>query len=622
VTSSTVACAVYLLSALVFACVGTVVWRRRAQASRAARSLLVVTAGGLWWCLADVVAVADPVTVVGAVASLALLPGLAVTVAAVLCLAFCVVDPFWRPTRGWLLALSAHPVLVALAAATNPLLHLVFSADGHGRVLGPQGVRAWVPGPAFWAHTCASYAVLAVSLVLLAWAAWTAPAPFRAARAAVWGAVCVPVALNVVTLGGLMGDVLDPTPAGFAMAAVLLVPSVLRQDLFSLVPVARERIVDQIEDPIIALSLDSRLVDANPAGERLVRALLPQLPPELLGARVTLPPWPAPGAAGADAWAGAGQRSIVAGRSGLVGAASAARMAAEAPGRGAAADVTVAGRGRGAGAAGAAMLAGRPAPADGRAATARTAVAVPDVTTAALVTGTSDLRLLLDGRQTDLHLRTSPLVDRHGRSVGAVVVGRDVTAAHEQRRSLAAVNDQLREQVRTIERLRADLVDLAMRDPLTGLHNRRHLMMGLDGLVASRLPFALLMIDVDGFKRLNDTWGHLAGDDVLVEIARRLSAGMPDDGTIARWGGEEFVVVLPGLDGVGGGAVAEALRARCAHVPLEHEDGRTLRWTVSIGVAASPEHGAAERDLLRAADAALYAAKRAGRNRVRVHGGA
>jgi diguanylate cyclase (GGDEF)-like protein len=225
----------------------------------------------------------------------------------------------------------------------------------------------------------------------------------------------------------------------------------------------------------------------------------------------------------------------------------------------------------------------------------------------------------LDGRPAQLHVRSSRLVSRTGRSLGSVLVARDVTEVTAQSRRLADANAQLTRQVETIERLRADLAELAGRDPLTGLHNRRHLVTEFETLLgaaeASGDPLTVVLLDVDRFKSINDHHGHLAGDAVLVAFADLLAAAAPERALVARWGGEEFFVALPATSGPDGAAFADRLRAR-----LERDGvavaGRTIACTVSGGVATYPGSGVTTDALFHAADVLLHEAKQSGRNRV------
>jgi two-component system cell cycle response regulator len=157
----------------------------------------------------------------------------------------------------------------------------------------------------------------------------------------------------------------------------------------------------------------------------------------------------------------------------------------------------------------------------------------------------------------------------------------------------------------------------ALTDDLTGLANRRHGAHQLEREIAlgvrhGRL-LALVRIDVDHFKAINDTHGHQAGDQVLAEVARRLAGAVRGGDELARWGGDEFVAILPGTDKPGALRAAERLRAAVSAAPVEAA-GATLDVTVSVGWA----HWAGDTpdDLLARADRALYRAKDAGRNAV------
>jgi diguanylate cyclase (GGDEF)-like protein len=150
-------------------------------------------------------------------------------------------------------------------------------------------------------------------------------------------------------------------------------------------------------------------------------------------------------------------------------------------------------------------------------------------------------------------------------------------------------------------------------DPLTELLNRR----GFDRALAraSRGPVALIALDIDHFKKVNDTLGHVAGDTALRHLSRVLREGLRDGDLAARVGGEEFMVILPGGDLQLGLEVAERLRAQVESRPF-HAEGGERRLTLSCGVAAFPRPVASADNLVKLADAALYQAKREGRNRV------
>jgi two-component system cell cycle response regulator len=171
------------------------------------------------------------------------------------------------------------------------------------------------------------------------------------------------------------------------------------------------------------------------------------------------------------------------------------------------------------------------------------------------------------------------------------------------------------------DRLRSDLghaLEMALTDPLTGLYNRRYLMRHLHGLLLqpSFPGLAVLMVDLDRFKDLNDGHGHAAGDLALRAVAETLRGCTRVFDSLARFGGEEFVLVMPGTAPSEAMAVAERLRTRIEAMtfPSGH------RLTISVGVAWTDQRETQADDILARADAALYAAKRAGRNRAVLEG--
>jgi len=172
----------------------------------------------------------------------------------------------------------------------------------------------------------------------------------------------------------------------------------------------------------------------------------------------------------------------------------------------------------------------------------------------------------------------------------------------------------------------ARMEELALRDGLTGLLNRRAMQdrarAGLAQARRRRAPFALAMIDVDHFKAINDTHGHAVGDQVLGHVARVLSAAVRASDDVGRWGGEEFLVLLPEADAAEAAVAAERMRDQIASTVF-HADAQAITVTVSIGVAVldGPRLETTGLDVfIRVADAALYHAKAQGRNRVAVSG--
>jgi diguanylate cyclase (GGDEF)-like protein len=183
---------------------------------------------------------------------------------------------------------------------------------------------------------------------------------------------------------------------------------------------------------------------------------------------------------------------------------------------------------------------------------------------------------------------------------------------------LRGANARLSGQLAEIEALQARLREQAVRDALTGLFNRRYLTETLQRELArcarEARPLSVVMLDVDHFKALNDASGHEAGDRVLQALSGLLAEQVRQEDVACRFGGEEFVIVLPGASAADAAARAEAWREAVLRLQVPHQDA-TLSVTVSMGVAERGA-GAHADDLLRRADQALYEAKRGGRNRV------
>ena len=160
---------------------------------------------------------------------------------------------------------------------------------------------------------------------------------------------------------------------------------------------------------------------------------------------------------------------------------------------------------------------------------------------------------------------------------------------------------------------------LSLTDGLTGLWNRRQFELRtaqeLERAARFGERFSIVLIDLDDFKPVNDQHGHLIGDAVLIETARRLVTHTREVDTVARYGGEEFVLLLPQTEGFGAVNVAEKVREELAGEPILTDAG-PIWVTLSAGVAYHPQHGHGMDELLAAADAALYAAKAAGKNQV------
>lgn len=205
------------------------------------------------------------------------------------------------------------------------------------------------------------------------------------------------------------------------------------------------------------------------------------------------------------------------------------------------------------------------------------------------------------GDETWLDINIVPLRNSHGRVTHFAAIERDLTAT---------------------KRLQQELTLMANTDPLTGLLNRRRFMdcAGAEFSRAQRYQreLSMVMLDIDHFKNINDTRGHLVGDQVIKAMARNMQTLLRTSDWPARWGGEEFAILMPETALDGATILAERLRAELATLVVATADG-PLQFTVSAGVASRTEDDHHFMAVMERADAALYAAKHAGRNCVHLH---
>jgi diguanylate cyclase (GGDEF)-like protein/PAS domain S-box-containing protein len=216
----------------------------------------------------------------------------------------------------------------------------------------------------------------------------------------------------------------------------------------------------------------------------------------------------------------------------------------------------------------------------------------------------------------------SPILDRNGEITSYVAVKEDITERKMKDLALQAANDQLNHQLEEIQKLQEALREQAIRDPLTGLYNRRYLYETLGQEMARSLregqTLSIMMMDVDHFKQLNDQYGHAAGDAILQGLADLLLCDTRKGDSVCRYGGEEILIAMPNTP-------LEQARQRAADMvdgigsKKFAFDGKWLAITVSIGVAAYPEHGETMDAVIRAADDAMYRSKGAGRNQVTIY---
>lgn len=218
-----------------------------------------------------------------------------------------------------------------------------------------------------------------------------------------------------------------------------------------------------------------------------------------------------------------------------------------------------------------------------------------------------------------LELTVSALYNQSGDLEGRVIVAHDITFHKWLENDMKYANEALIRQLDEIEQLRADLEEQAIRDPLTNVYNRRYMAEFLDKEIAraerEKTPVSLVIMDMDNFKQFNDSYGHKCGDIVLQAFANFLLEHTRRGDVVCRYGGEEFVILMPNAPLEIGYERAETWRQDFSETPIEYE-GMKFSATFSAGVATFPQHGFTGDSILQAADKALYRSKNGGRNRV------
>lgn len=226
-----------------------------------------------------------------------------------------------------------------------------------------------------------------------------------------------------------------------------------------------------------------------------------------------------------------------------------------------------------------------------------------------------------DGEIISTEVVSSYLLDADGVAQTILGITRNVSERKAAELALRETNRLLHARIEEIGRLQVALQELAVRDSLTGLYNRRYLDETLEREVSRArregIPLSLVMLDIDYFKRVNDTYGHQVGDEALRMLATTLLADIRAEDVACRYGGEEFLILLPNMPLETAVQRAEAWRKAIEELAIVLGNCH-ITFTISLGVAAYPEHGKTPDDLTRCVDQALYHAKNAGRNQISV----
>ncbi|HKW82746.1 MAG TPA: diguanylate cyclase [Burkholderiaceae bacterium] len=224
-----------------------------------------------------------------------------------------------------------------------------------------------------------------------------------------------------------------------------------------------------------------------------------------------------------------------------------------------------------------------------------------------------------DGSRLWIETVSVPVFDDDGTHIGYFGITRDSSERKRAEQALRDANQQLEVQLRRIQELHEQMREQAIRDDLTGVHNRRHFVAvaehELERAQRHGATLSLVMMDVDHFKHVNDAYGHLTGDVALKAVGSMLSATTRAGDLACRLGGEEFAVLLMGMGHEGAVERAESWRATLAEMTIL-ADGTALKLTASFGVATFPEQAGTLAELMKVADTRMYRAKSLGRDRV------
>lgn len=435
-----------------------------------------------------------------------------------------------------LFLISAIPVLSVFLAWTTDDHGLFYAVRDLANKL-PDGTWNLVPGAFYWVYILFSYAVVIYTIVIVVRQYVGSSRTYKGQSAAVLVGTLIPFLGNIVynVVSGVNGVGMDPTPLLFTAMGVVYAYGLFWYRLFDLVPVARDALVEHMQDGVIVIDAQNRVVDVNPSALRWLK-------------------WDRPSPVGRDI------RDLL------------------------------------------------------RAWVDKFSNVPPEIYVETEVRSDTNPHFYFD-------LHVEPILDEKNMLTGRLIVFRDITRQKSVEQALRDSQDRLRLHLKEIEMLHDELREQVIRDPLTGLFNRRYLEETLERELARAAregnSIGICMADIDRFKSFNDQHGHKAGDLVLQALADILLTYSRAEDVVCRYGGEEFLILLPGADLDVTARRAEDWRRAFEQAKIQFDDG-SLSTTLSLGVAVYPRQGLKSDELLKAVDEALYDSKRNGRNQVSV----
>lgn len=505
--------------------VSRLLWRRRSLPGGKTLSLLMVAVSG--WVLVSALEAGSVARTAKVVWSTLEYVGSGTTAVLFLVFALRYCGYKIRSRSRWSVLLIIGPAVNVVIAATNSVHGLLWT----GFSPGPAGSNMLVyhHGPLYVVALIILFAYLFPGTCLLIRTAFRKSIVQRRQASAILLSAAAPwIGALVYSLELPFLEGVNLVPMSFALSGLVLSTSIAGLRHFDVIPVARDALVESMDDAVFVLDTDHRIIDVNPAACALLR-----IDNRVIGQPVqdALHAWPQIAKFGAQT----------------------------------------------------------------------------DVSQCELT--------LCEDPPRAIDIRTAPILRARGTvRKGQLVVLRDITKRLLAQREASETNEQLRRKISRIEALQVELREQSIRDMLTGLFNRRYLEECLprELFKADRLgqSLSVILFDLDGFKKLNDSQGHHAGDDVLRAIGTTLFTTAGEGDIPCRYGGDEFIVILPDTSQEGAILRAETLRKEIGKPSIPDF------LSVSFGIASFPNHGETADQLLRAADRALYVAKDAGKNRV------